>query len=277
MPQSAPPWRVLEEPPLPGAPGLTPEPGAARAPAATPGGAGGGRAAQREPTVQRSLPLPSPWLVAALAAAALLLVVAFVLAAGSQRGMVEVSAVSGSGRPAGSGGAGNPSGAGPAATAETIVVEVAGAVVRPGLYTLPKGSRAGDAIAAAGGYGPRVDAQLASRDLNLAATLRDGERVRVPSRDDQAGGTSAPAIAGTGAGGAAGGAGSTAGRPGGLLDLNRATGAELEALPGIGPATAAKIIAARAERPFAALDDLVDRKLVSTKVLEAIRGLVTVG
>jgi competence protein ComEA len=188
--------------------------------------------------------------------------------------MVEVSAVSGSDRPAGSGGAGNPSGAGPAASAETIVVEVAGAVVRPGLYTLSKGSRAGDAIAAAGGYGPRVDAELASRELNLAAVLRDGERVRVPSRDDQAGSTSAPAAGGTAAGGAGGGSGS--GGAGGLLDFNRATAAELEALPGIGPATAAKIIAARTERPFASLDDLVDRKLVSSKVIEAIRGLVTV-
>jgi competence protein ComEA len=62
----------------------------------------------------------------------------------------------------------------------------------------------------------------------------------------------------------------------GLLTLNLATQAELEALPGIGPVTAEKIIAARAEQPFATLDELVDREVLTARQLDEIAGLVTV-
>ena len=156
--------------------------------------------------------------------------------------------------------------AGPAPSARLLVVEVGGAVVHPGVYRLPAGSRVGDAIEAAGGYGPRVDVRAADRTLNLAAKLQDGDEVHVPDRDE------AGATTPTGGGAAAGTTkGPTAG---GLVDLNRATAEELDALPGVGPATVAKIIAAR---PFASVDDLAARKVVGAATLAKIRSLVTVG
>ena len=157
------------------------------------------------------------------------------------------------------------------------MVEVGGAVARPGVYRLPAGARVADAIAAAGGFGSRVDVEAADRALNLAAVVRDGDEIHVPARGE------APASAAAGGGSDTGGAGSGAGggageaSAGGLIDLNRATAEQLDTLPGVGPATAAKIIAAREERPFASLEDVGSRKVVGAATLAKIRALVTVG
>jgi competence protein ComEA len=148
-----------------------------------------------------------------------------------------------------------------------LVIDVQGAVLRPGVIRLAAGSRVGDAIEAAGGFGPRVDAERAGRELNLAAVLEDGDRIVVPSRDDppaSSGGSSGPVGAGGGGSG------------GGLVDLNTATASELDALPGIGQVTAKKILDARAEKSFASIDDLRDRKLVGASVFDKIHDLVTV-
>jgi competence protein ComEA len=156
-----------------------------------------------------------------------------------------------------------------------LVVEVAGAVQRPGVYELPDGARIGDAIEAAGGFGASVDVTAADRALNLAAPVRDGDEIRVPARSEMAAseaGAGAGGAAGVAGGGAAGGSGS-----GGLVDLNRASAEELDTLPGVGPATAAKIIAAREEQPFTSVDDLLARKVVGPAALEKLRALVTAG
>ena len=157
----------------------------------------------------------------------------------------------------------------------TVVVEVDGAVRRPGVYRLAADARVADAVEAAGGYGPRVDT-TAAESLNLAARVADGQQIHVPARGERAaGGASGGATTGTAASGAPAGGGDTG--PSGPVNVNTATSAELEALPGIGPATAAKIIAARATRPFASIDELRTRKVVGQATLEKIRGLVTVG
>lgn len=147
--------------------------------------------------------------------------------------------------------------------ATELVVDVAGGVARPGLARLAGGSRVGDAIAAAGGYAPTADLAAAALALNLAAPLTDGEKVLVPELR-----------IGVGAARAAGAAdGGTSGR----LDLNAATQAELEALPGIGPVTAGHILDARSQASFGAVDELRSRGLVGESTFAKLRDLVTVG
>lgn len=158
----------------------------------------------------------------------------------------------------------------PGASGPELVVEIVGAVDRAGVFRLPAGSRVGDLVAAAGGYGARVDTDRASRDLNLAAPLHDGDQVRVPSRDDK------EAATGSTAGGASSPGGTSDADAGGPLDLNRATSAQLEALPGIGPVTAGKIMTSREGQPFTDVQELRTRKLVGEKTFEKLKDLVAV-
>lgn len=148
-----------------------------------------------------------------------------------------------------------------------VVVDVTGAVTKPGVYELPAGARVADAIDAAGGFSPRVDADKVAAALNLAEPLKDGSQVHVPSRDEAA----ATGTAGGATGGSVGG-----GAGGGATNLNTATQSELEALPGIGPVTATKIIESRTAQPFTSVDDLRTRKLVGEKTFDQLKSLVTV-
>jgi competence protein ComEA len=240
-PTATPPWRVLDAPAVAGAPAAEPEADRPAPSLLTPG---------------------ALKLAATVGGAIACAVLAFVLAfSGGSGGDVVVDA--GSALPLGGASADDDLPGGASAGGE-VVVEIVGAVPRPGVFRLPAGSRVGDLVAAAGGYGPRVDTARAERELNLAAALHDGDQVRVPSRDD----VGAAASAATGESGGATG--------GGLVDLNHATQAELEELPGIGPATAQKIIAAREEAPFAAVEELRSRGVLGEKTFEKLRELVTV-
>ncbi len=148
----------------------------------------------------------------------------------------------------------------------TIVVDVAGAVAAPGVRELPAGSRIADAIAAAGGYATDADVSAASQ-INLAQPLVDGQQVRVPRIGEGTGGVAA---------GPSGGGGGIAAEPG-VVNVNTATPEELESLPGIGAVTVQKIVAARQERPFASLQDMVDRGVIHRGQLEDIMELATAG
>lgn len=134
-----------------------------------------------------------------------------------------------------------------------IVVDVAGAVAKPGVYRLAAGSRIHDALSAAGGMTQDADPVV----LNKAAPVRDGQRIYVPRP-----GETVPA--------------GTAGSDAQLkVDVNHATAAELEALPGIGPTTAARIVRSRGGRPFVRIEELQTRGLVTARVFADIKDMVT--
>jgi competence protein ComEA len=144
---------------------------------------------------------------------------------------------------------------------EEVVVHVAGAVLRPGVLHLPAGSRVVDAIEAAGGLAPTADGTR----INLAAPVADGERVYVPAV-----GEATPAVVGPS--GASGD-----GEPTGPLDLNTADEAALDALPGVGPATAKAIIEHRTKiGRFTSVDQLLDVRGIGEAKLAELRPLVTV-
>jgi len=127
---------------------------------------------------------------------------------------------------------------------DAVHVHVVGEVARPGSYRLPWGSRVDDLIAAAGGVTGGADPTLVAR----AATLTDGSTVVVPSRADAAGD--------------------------GRVDVNLASERLLATLPGVGPVTAARIVAAR---PFHVVDDLLRVPGIGPVRLEALRPWVTLG
>lgn len=154
--------------------------------------------------------------------------------------------------------------------ARRIVVHVAGAVRRPGVYRLRDGQRLADAIERAGGGTRRADLDA----INLAAKARDGVQVLVPRRAPgggtvPGGGGVAGGVAAAVPGAAAGGAPAAAGA---IVDLNTATAEQLETLDGVGPATSAKILQYRATNgPFRSVDDLEQIPGIGPKKLAAIR------
>ena len=156
--------------------------------------------------------------------------------------------------------------------AETIFVHVSGAVKKPGLIELKQGDRVGDAVKRAGGFAKGA----AADSINLARVLEDGEQVHVASSasEGESGSRSASSISSeTITAETADEQGGAAGK----VNLNTATQGELETLPGIGPATAAKIIADRqANGAYQSVDELMRVPGIGDKKLATIADLVCV-
>jgi len=176
---------------------------------------------------------------------------------------------------------------GPVRTSEVIVIDVAGRVQRPGVYRLPIGARVDDAIRAAGG--PKVGVDLSR--INLARRLVDGEQVAVAvvgdstasGADATAGADGAATTGGANTGGANTSGANTSGantggaNTGGLLDLNRATAAQLDALPGVGPVLAKRIIDFRlAHQRFDAVEQLRGVSGIGDAKFADLKAMVTV-
>lgn len=148
--------------------------------------------------------------------------------------------------------------AAPPAPPPQLVVDVSGAVQRPGLYRLPQGSRIADALTRAGG----ATAKAAVDGVNLAAPLADGEQVVVPLRAPGGGSAVAPA-------------GASPGASSGPVSLSTATVDQLDALPGIGPVTAQKIIDYRTEHgAFHSVEELDAISGIGPAKLGQLQGLV---
>ena len=144
------------------------------------------------------------------------------------------------------------------ATPASLIVDVAGAVRKPGVYEFAEVERVVDAIERAGGPMPKADLSL----LNLAAMLVDGTQILVPK--------TGPAVAGM-PGGAAPGLSS------GIVNINTASATELETLSGIGEVLAGTIVEYRDQNgPFVSVDDLLDVSGIGPATLEEIRDQVTV-
>ncbi len=163
----------------------------------------------------------------------------------------------------------SPAGAGGATTLPsvppvTVVVHVAGQVANPGVYAVASGARVADAVIAAGGAAGEADLE----QVNLAARVADGERIYVPKKGEPA----PPVVGASTAGG-----GPKAGAPASLVDLNTATAEQLEALPGVGPATSKAILTYRTSHGrFRSVTELLEVPGIGPAKLEALRPLVRV-
>lgn len=169
------------------------------------------------------------------------------------------------------------SGASAAHSEAAVVVDVVGKVRKPGVYRLAAGARVDDAVAAAGGALTGVDLVA----VNLARKLSDGEQVAIGITVHAAPGTGGGADAGGSAGGGGGGAAgapSSAASSSALVDLNSATASQLDALPGVGPVLAQRIVDWRTQHSkFDSVDQLQSVSGIGDAKFADLKPLVTVG
>jgi competence protein ComEA len=140
-----------------------------------------------------------------------------------------------------------------------IVVDVAGAVERPGVYTLGGGARTGDALVAAGGLAASADRAWVAQTLNFAAPIKDGEKIYIPAVL-QASNSAGQDI-------------SSSDRQTGRTNINTAGVAELDALPGIGAVRAQAIVD---NRPYASTEELVTKAKIPESIYAKIKDQLTI-
>jgi competence protein ComEA len=146
-------------------------------------------------------------------------------------------------------------------TSEKILVDIEGAVQKPGVYELSSGSRVRDLLIAAGGLSSEADREWVEKVLNQAEKLKDGVKIYIPKKGEEIKGASSSLET------------AFINKSDGLLNINTASKSELESLWGIGPATAQKIID---NRPYKEVSELLTKKILKNNVYQKIASQLTV-
>lgn len=144
---------------------------------------------------------------------------------------------------------------------QVILADIAGAVLKPGVYELKFGSRVNDLLVLAGGLALDADRDWVAKNLNLAQKLNDGAKIYIPEKEE------------VGNGKPEAGSGSRGENWETRININTATIPELDTLWGIGEATARKIVAGR---PYQKIEDLINKSVITTSVFERIKDRITV-
>lgn len=144
---------------------------------------------------------------------------------------------------------------------DELMIDIGGAVTKPGVYMMSGGSRVRDALSKAGGFSQEVDIKYISRTLNQARALSDQEKIYIPSREDSITQALSTPLAAENHDTIAD-----------LTNINLADEEELDSLPGIGPSTISKILK---NRPYEDVQDLIDKKVIGPAVFESIQPLIT--
>lgn len=149
------------------------------------------------------------------------------------------------------------------ASTSAYIVDVEGAVAHPGIAHVSATARVSDAITSAGGFSPTADTDWVEKHLNLAAKVSDGVKLYIPEKGE----------GGAASGSSIGGISSVQvlGSENSQIDINSASSDSLDGLPGIGPVTVEKIVSGR---PYASVQDLLTRKIVTQSVFAKIKDLV---
>lgn len=145
---------------------------------------------------------------------------------------------------------------------DKIIIDLSGAVIRPGVYYLPTGSRVKDALVSGGGLAKNANRDWIGKNLNLARPLADGSKIYIPPKGEALGQSSPPGV--------------SANRSG-KINLNLATGQQLETLPGVGPATAKRIIEYRQRSGgFRAVEEIQSVSGIGPKMFARIKDKIAV-